>query len=66
MGGRFDPQRVAWCRRVAGARFRLTPGRVLLLLCGLGALLQNPRLVLVWGVVFGAILAWQHLRSMRS
>jgi hypothetical protein len=63
---RFDPKRVAWCRRVVGAWFRLTPGHILLLLVGVAAAIQNPRVVLVWGLVFGAITAWQYIRSRRS
>lgn len=57
---RFDPKRVAWCRRIAGARFRPTPGRMLVLLFALGAAIQNPRIALTLGVVFALCAAWRH------
>lgn len=58
---RFDPKRVAWCRRIAGARLRLTPGRILLLLFGLGAAIQNPRLVVILGGVFTVSALWREV-----
>jgi hypothetical protein len=61
VGERFDPKRIAWCRRIAGARFRLTPGRILVLLFGLGAAIQNPRLVVILGGVFTVTALWHQV-----